>query len=49
MIIYNKMTFTLNRMFNKIKKLSQLVCQLLHNTQFSQSDFNFSERLTRRV
>ena len=25
------------------------MCQLLHNTQFSQSDFNLSERLTRRI
>ena len=51
MIIYNKMTqlFTLTGMLNKIKQLGQLLCQLLHNTQFSQSDFNLSERLTRRV
>ena len=25
------------------------MCQLLHNTQFPQSDFNLSERLTRRI
>ena len=25
------------------------MCQLLHNTQFSQSDFNLGERLTRRI
>ena len=30
-------------------QLGQSVCQLLHNTQFSQSDFNLSERLTRRI
>ena len=30
-------------------QLGQSVCQLLHNMQFSQSDFNLSERLTRRI
>ena len=35
-------------MFSKTKQLGQLVCCLLHNTLFSQSDFNLSERLTAR-
>ena len=32
-----------------MKQLGQFVCQLLHNMQFSQSDFKLSKRLTRQI